>query len=414
MELRSSYDLFDVNANRKLRSMPRRCYRRMKVNDFLRLCELQRHMQEDLYVSEEDIYALEDEFVSAYGELPSCHVCGETGHITFQCPYRDEYCTTPTHPQYYHDSPSIHSPQPLSYESQYQSRPHPIEFEYSANFCPTTPHYYEPYPYRFSRSPENAHDHVDIQQHLRAVREDYGYPYDYDYDFDYDSDDDMDVYPARPTPTTKSTCREDESQAAPPTPISVPEEILDPMTHYNEDIDGGGHDQDHICHDDVGLPAPDDTKDHKGEEVLAILDPVVGHDAEEGTSSLLETRADDIDDVDTFMSSKNDDTGYIPLTTPTMQEDAMEQESEEGMEDVRTKAHLKTDPMVLEKKDGSTRATRMTTSVCIPLYPYTTFVMFSVTTTTPFEAKDRIGARIWSRHIMTSAPRPTWTFPYKI
>ena len=53
----------------------------MKVADFLRLCELQRQMQEDPYVSEEDIYALEDEFVLAYGELPSCHVCGETGHI---------------------------------------------------------------------------------------------------------------------------------------------------------------------------------------------------------------------------------------------------------------------------------------------------------------------------------------------
>ena len=231
---------------------------------------------------------------------------------------------------------------------------------------------------------------------MKAAREGYGYLHDYDDDLDVDYDsDDMDMSPARPTTTPiKSMHREDEFLAAPPSPIDVPEEILGPMTHYNEDNDGGGHDQDHICHDDVGLPAPDDTKDHKGEEVLAILDPVVGHDVEEGTSSLLETRDDDIDDVDTFMGSENDDTGYIPLTTPTMQEDAMEQESEEGMEDVRTKAHLKTDPMVLEKKDGSTRATRTTTSVCIPLYPYTTFVMFSVTTTTPFEAKDRIGARI--------------------
>ena len=64
----------------------RPCFRRMKVSDFLRLCEIQRQMQSDPCVSEDDIFALEDEFVSAYGELPSCHICGEPGHIQFQCP----------------------------------------------------------------------------------------------------------------------------------------------------------------------------------------------------------------------------------------------------------------------------------------------------------------------------------------
>ncbi len=74
MEVRSSYVLFDADTNIKSRNMPRRCYRRMKVADIFRLCKLQRQMQEDPYVSEEDIYALEDEFVFAYGELPSCHI----------------------------------------------------------------------------------------------------------------------------------------------------------------------------------------------------------------------------------------------------------------------------------------------------------------------------------------------------
>jgi hypothetical protein len=178
-------------------------------------------------VSEDDIYALEDTFVFEFGELPSCHVCGETSRITFQCPDREEYYATPTHPQPYRDPLPIHFPQPLPYEPQCQSHPHPTKFKCTENFCPTSPHYYEPYPYHFSRSPENAHDHVDTQHHLKAVLEDYGYLHDYDYDFDYDSNDDMDVYPARPAPTTKSTCQGDESQAAPPSPINVPEEILD-------------------------------------------------------------------------------------------------------------------------------------------------------------------------------------------
>ena len=222
MEHRSSYNLFDESTNRKLRNMPRRCYRRMKVNDFLRLCELQRQMQEDPYVSEEDIYALEDEFVFAYGELPSCHVCGETGHITFQCPYHEQYYATPTHPQYYRDSPSIHSPQPLPYESQYPSHPHPTEFDCAENFSPTSPHHYEPYPYHFSRSPEDTHYPIDTLHHLKAGREDYGYLHDHEYDCDYDSDDDMDMSPARPTTTPIKSMRREDPKQPHPHPSSFP------------------------------------------------------------------------------------------------------------------------------------------------------------------------------------------------
>ncbi len=231
----------------------------MKVNDFLRLCELQRQMQEDPYVSEEDLYAPEDEFVFTYGELPSCHVSGETGNITFQYPYHEEYYATPTHPQSYLDPPSIHLPQPLPYESQYTSQPHPVEFEYTENFCPTSPHY-EPYPSHFSRSPEDTRDHISTLHHFKAAHDDFAYINDYDdnNDVHYDSDD-MDEYPARPTTTpTRSTCQGDESQAAPPTPICATEEILDPMTHHDEDNDDGEHDQDHTCDDGEGLPVPDD------------------------------------------------------------------------------------------------------------------------------------------------------------
>jgi hypothetical protein len=165
------------------------------------------------------------------------------------------------------------------------------------------------------------------------------------------------------------------------------------MTHYDEDNDGGEHDQDHTCHDDEGLPAPDDTEDHKGEEVLAAPDPVVRHDVEEGTSSCLETDDDDIDDVDTLMGSKNDDTGYVPPISPTMQEAAMEQESEEGIEDVPTKTTMKMDAMEVKEKGEVIYATKKKTLVFALAYPSTIRVKFSVKPIT-FEAKDNIGARI--------------------
>jgi hypothetical protein len=99
---------------------------------------------------------------------------------------------------------------------------------------------------------------------LKAAREGYGYLHDYDDDLDVDYDsDDMDMSPARPTTTPiKSMRREDEFLAAPPSPIDVPEEILDPMAHIDEDNDGGAHDRDHTCHDDEGLPVRDDKYDH--------------------------------------------------------------------------------------------------------------------------------------------------------
>jgi hypothetical protein len=232
---------------------------------------------------------------------------------------------------------------------------------------------------------------------LKAAREGYGYLHDYDDDLDVDYDsDDMDMSPARPTTTPiKSMHREDEFLAAPPSPIDVPEEILGPMTHYNEDNDGGGHDQDHICHDDEGLPVPDDTEDHK-REVLAETTPVDGHEVEEGTSSLLETYDDDIDDVDTLMGSKNDDTGYIPLTTPTKQEAAMEQESEEGMEDVRTKTTMNMDPMAVKEKGEMTLYATNKKAVVFPLAypPIILRVKFSAKPVTSFMAKDIIRARI--------------------
>jgi hypothetical protein len=162
------------------------------------------------------------------------------------------------------------------------------------------------------------------------------------------------------------------------------------MTHYDEDNDGG----DHTCRDDEGLPpVRDDKDDHKEEEVLAAPDPVVGHDVEEGISSRWEIHDDDIDDIDTFMGSKNDDTGYVPPISPTMQEAAMEQESEEGIEDVPTKTTMKMDAMEVKEKGEVIYATTKKTIVFALAYPSTIRVKFSVKPIT-FEAKYNIGAGI--------------------
>jgi hypothetical protein len=120
------------------------------------------------------------------------------------------------------------------------------------------------------------------------------------------------------------------------------------MKHYDEDNDGGEHDQDHTCRDDEGLPAVGDDKEvKKGEEALAAPSPVDGHDVEEGISLRWKIHDDEINDVHIFMGSKNDDTGFISPTTPTMQEDAKEKESEEGIEDVRTKTTMDMDPLAV-------------------------------------------------------------------
>ncbi len=128
--------------------------------------------------------------------------------------------------------------------------------------------------------------------------------------------------------------------------------------------------------------------------MLAAPDPVVGHDVEEGTFSRLEIHDDEIDDVDTFMGSKNDDTGYVPPTSPTMKEAAMEQESDEEIEEVSAKTTMKMDAMEVKEKGEVIYATMKKVFVfAYSAYPSTIRVKFSVKPIT-FEAEDNIGARI--------------------
>jgi hypothetical protein len=146
-----------------------------------------------------------------------------------------------------------------------------------------------------------------------------------------------------------------------------------------------------------GCPYPMTRKTTSKREVLAETTPVDGHEVEEGTSSLLETYDDDIDDVDTLMGSKNDDTGYIPLTTPTKQEADMEQESEEGMEDVRTETTMNMDPMAVKEKGEMTLYATNKKAVVFPLAYYPPIILrvkFSVKPVTSFMTKDIIRARI--------------------
>ena len=86
----------------------------------------------------------------------------------------------------------------------------------------------------------------------------------------------------------------------------------------------------------------------------------------------------------------------IPLTTPTKQEAAMEQESEEGMEDVRTKTTMNMDPMAVKEKGEMTLYATNKKAVVFPLAypPIILRVKFSVKPVTSFMTKDIIRARI--------------------
>ena len=215
---------------------------------------------------------------------------------------------------------------------------------------------------------------------------------------DYEDEDDfeeMDVYPARPTAPVKPKPmdQEDETQEDPHTPGSLPEQISDPITHSDEG-DNVEAERGSLSYDDEGLPGFDDNNENdKGEKEKEETHPANGHSIEEGISSCLELHIDDSDDIRIVLGCENDDGNEIQLIATTMQEYTDVQEAiEEGIEIVRNEIIIKTEFMPLAEKEGVTNAAKKTKITYT--YPPTTYIIFSVTRTTPNIPKASIGARI--------------------
>ena len=241
----------------------------------------------------------------------------------------------------------------------------------------------------------------DFDDHSRPLNlsilpcEYYGYS-------DYDAEDEfeeMNVYHARPTAPFKPRPmdQEDETQEEPHTPSSLPEQNLDPITHIDEEGDDVEAESGSLSYDDEGLPGFDDNHENdKGETEEEETHPAIGHSIEEGNSSCLKLHVDDSDDIGIVLGCKNDDENYIQPTAPTIQEYTDVQEAIEEkplrIEIVLDETVIKAELMPLEEQKGVMNAARKTRIVYT--YPPTTYMIFSVTRTTPNIPKTSTGDKI--------------------